>query len=134
MSEDLQKAKDEMLEAGYRCVLRKGEVRLISTERGVKPLLSWIDEGLDLSGYAAADQVVGKAAALLYVLMGVKEIYTRVLSEQAARVFEKYGISAEAGEKVPYIINRAGTGRCPMESAVWETDEPEEAYRILKAK
>ena len=134
MSEDLQKAKDEMLEAGYRCVLRKGEVRLISTERGVKPLLSWIDEGLDLSGYAAADQVVGKAAALLYVLMGVKEIYTRVLSEQAARVFEKNGISFEAGERVPYIINRAGTGRCPMESAVWETDDPEEAYRILKAK
>ena len=134
MSEDLRKARDEMLEAGYRCVLRKGEMRYISTERGVKPLLSWIDEGLDLSGYAAADQVVGKAAALLYVLMGVKEIYTRVLSEQAARVFEKYGISAEAGEKVPYIINRAGTGRCPMESAVWETDEPEEAYRILKAK
>ena len=134
MSEDLRKARDEMLEAGYRCVLRKGEMRYISTERGVKPLLSWIDEGLDLSGYAAADQVVGKAAALLYVLMGVKEIYTRVLSEQAARVFEKYGISAEAGEKGPYIINRAGTGRCPMESAVWETDEPEEAYRILKAK
>ena len=134
MSEDLRKAKDEMLEAGYRCVLRKGEMRYISTERGVKPLLSWIDEDRDLSGYAAADQVVGKAAALLYVLMGVKEIYTRVLSEQAAFVFEKYGISAEAGEKVPYIINRAGTGRCPMESAVWETDEPEEAYRILKAK
>lgn len=48
---------------------------ITSTDNGVKPLLSLIDSGKTLSGYSAADRVVGNGAAYLYVLLGVKSVY-----------------------------------------------------------
>ena len=54
---DTKLAKQDLEEKGYTCVLRKGEETCFSYEHGVKPLLQWIREGKDFSGYGAADQV-----------------------------------------------------------------------------
>ena len=37
-------------------------------------------------------------------------------------------------EKVDAIFNRTNTGFCPMESAVWDIDEPEKAPDAIKKK
>ena len=63
-----------------------------STERGVKPLLDFIENGPNLRGFSAADKIVGKAAALLYVLLGVKEVYAPVMSETALYTLAHNGI------------------------------------------
>ena len=130
----LKAAVEEMKFQGYSCVINGAGGMFTSREKGVKPLMMWIDEGRDFAGYYAADQVVGKAAALLYVKMGVSALYARLLSEKALPVLEANGIVYLAEEMAPYIINRKGDGMCPMEQSVLDTDSPEEAVVALKRK
>lgn len=131
---ELKRAKSLLAEGGWTCVLcREGEI-LTSRERGVAPLLSWLDGGSDLSGFSAADKVVGKAAAFLYVLLGVKEVYAPVMSQPAWDTLEKQGIPPSCDTLAPAIRNRAGTGFCPMETAVREIDDPAEALAAIRAK
>lgn len=121
-------------DGNYTCVLCRGDAIYTSTQRGVKPLLDWLDDGIDVKGFSAADKVVGKAAAFLYVLLGVKEVYACVMSESAIDTFVKNGILPQYDLSVKSIINRAGTGNCPMEEAVKNTDIPEEALTLIKRR
>lgn len=134
MNANLVKAK-ELLEANdYTCVLQKDNTVYTSKERGVKPLLVWVNESKDFTGFCAADKVVGKAAAYLYVLLKVKAVYAKIISVPAAHVLEEHGIEVFFGEKVDAIHNRTNTGFCPMETAVWDIDNPEEALVAIRNK
>ena len=124
-----------MLDEGrYTCVLCKDDMVYTSTERGVKPLLTWYGSGINLKGFYAADKVVGKAAAFLYILLGVAEIYAPVMSEGAIQILENGGIKTECKLSVKEIMNRAGTGRCPMEEAVDGIANAEEALVAIRSK
>ena len=107
---------------------------LYSDSRGIAPIMNFIGEGIDLSGYSVADKVVGKAAALLFVKCGIKSVFAKTLSEMGKEVLELFGIPYEYEVLAEKIINRAGTDICPMEKAVTNTDDPKEAYAILKAE
>lgn len=131
---DLVNARELLAKDGYTCVLCKGERLYTSRERGVKPLLAWWTSGVELHGFAAADKVVGKAAALLYVLLGVSHIHAGVVSLAALQVLERHAISVTYDTQVPAIRNRTDTGFCPMERAVWHCEEPEEAVALLRRK
>lgn len=134
METDLQKARRHLETNQYTCVACMGERIFTTTERGVKPLLAWLDSGIDLTGFSAADRVVGRATAYLYCLLGVKEVYSRVMSRPAAEVLISHGISAQAGLLVSGIMNRRGTGPCPFEAAVMEITDPQEALRAIRAR
>ena len=71
----INRAKEILVENDCTCVIIKGDFCFESKQRGVKPLLELIDAGYDVSCGVAADKVVGKAAAFLYILLGIKEIY-----------------------------------------------------------
>ena len=134
MKTDLQTAIELLTKGEYTCVLCKGDSIFTSTERGVKPLLNWLDNGLAFKDFSAADKVVGKATALLYVLLGVKEVYAPVMSEGAVSVLTENGISVQYDTLAKSIINRAGTGICPMESAVMDISEPQDAVAAIKTR
>ena len=134
MKQDLNNAR-RLLESGdYTCVLCLDENIHTATERGVKPLLNWLDSGLDLQGFSAADRVVGRATAFLYCLLGVKAVYARVMSHPAAEVLTAAGIHNEAGQLVDGIINRRGTGPCPFEAAVMDITDPQDALAAIRKK
>lgn len=128
-----------LMEGGFTCAIfnsvgggEKFDEKMYKSEkRGVAPLLAWLESGEDFHGFSAVDKVVGKAAAFLYVLLGVKNLYAFVLSEEAERVLTTYGIAVEYQEKVPAIRNRTDTGFCPMEQAVWNIDEPKSAHLAI---
>lgn len=134
MKSNWQLAKEVFLQHEYTCVVRKDDMQYTSQARGVKPLMDWIAEGIDLKGFSAADKVVGKATAFLYVLLGVKEVYAPVMSEGAVWVFREYGVTMEAGEIVSAIRNRSNTGFCPMETAVAQCTTPGDAYEVILKK
>ena len=69
-----------------------------------------------LKGATVADKVIGKAAASLLTVAGVKEIYANIISEIAIPVLERNNIKYEYKNKTEYIINNEGTGMCPMEN------------------
>ena len=83
---DLELAKEQLIKDECTCVLRKGDSVYCSHARGVKPLLSLLDSGEDYRGYSAVDKVVGKAAAMLYVLLGVSKVHAFIISEKALEV------------------------------------------------
>lgn len=133
MEKDLEKAIS-LLEGEYTCVLCRGEKVLATTARGVRPLLAWLDGDEDTRHFCAADRVVGRGAAFLYRLLGVKAVYARVMSEPAVQVLREGDILACPQQVVPGIINRKGDGPCPFEAAVLEIREPEEALKAIRTK
>ena len=80
MNADLARARKELTANGLTCSIRKGDTAYSSRERGVKPLLGLLDAGHRLTGYSAADRVVGNGAAFLYVLLDVRAVYAGVMS------------------------------------------------------
>ncbi|MBQ3154985.1 MAG: DUF1893 domain-containing protein [Clostridia bacterium] len=132
MTHDLTRAVALLNEQDYTCVLVKGDTVLTSRERGVKPLMAFLAEGVSLVGFSAADKVVGKATALLYALLGAERVYARVASEPAAEVLRTHGIPLEADTVVPAIRNRTNTGFCPMEQATRDITDPKNAPKAIK--
>lgn len=132
MDHDLSRAI-ELLESGhYTCVLCHGDAVITDHRRGVRPLLQWLDDGPSLQQFYAADKVVGKAAAMLYCLLGVRALYAGVLSRPAQQVLRSHGIEVSCGILVDAIRNRSGTGLCPMEQAVWSLDDPADAPEAIR--
>ena len=134
MEQNLKKALDLLNSGNYTCVACKEEVVYTTTQRGVAPLLNWLDSKTDLKDFSAADRVVGRGAAFLYCLLGVKEVYALVMSRPAAEVLQSHGILADAGTFVESIINRTGTGPCPFEAAVWDITDPALALQAIHRK
>jgi len=134
MTNNLLPAKKKLEEGRYTCVLVKESITYTSMERGVKPLLDWLASDTDLQGFSAADKVIGKAAAFLYALAGVREVYAPVMSEAAIDVLKEYGIKAHHDFVVKGIMNRTKTGMCPMEQAVREISEPEAALTAIRQR
>ena len=85
--------------------------------RGISDLYGLLTEHPDwLRGASVADKVVGKGAASLLILGGVRELFAGVISTSALGLLEDSGISLRFAEKVPYIINCKGDGLCPVEA------------------
>ena len=131
---DLIQAKELLVGGGYTCVLCRGDDVHTATARGVKPLMDWLDSGLELNGFSAADKVVGRATAFLYVLLGVRAVHALVMSSPAMEVLRANGIEAHCDSEVPGIINRRGDGQCPFEEAVLGIGDPLEALSTIRKK
>lgn len=134
INHDLEKAKNHLLSGEYTCVLCQGDVFHTSTFRGVKPLVQWLRSGRDFSRFCAADKVIGRATAFLYLLLGIEHIYAQVISRPALGVFQAHGIHAEYGQLADNIINRRGDGLCPFEAAVLDIQDPQDAYAAILKK
>lgn len=129
---DLELAKRNL--AGHTICLCKDGKLLTSDKRGISPMMDFIEEDRDFEGYSVADKIVGKAAAFLFVLAGVTEVYAEVVSSEGKRVLDEHGIPCSFSVMTENIVNRKGDGICPMESAVNEENDPKKAYALLKAK
>ena len=80
-------------------------------------LVSILKEDKDaLKESIIADKVIGKVAASVMAVAGVKEIYTNTLSKFAIPVLENANIKYSYRVLVDYIKNNDQTGMCPMEN------------------
>ena len=131
---DMKEAVTALTEFSYTCILFHGNAVFYSKDRGVKPLLQFLDSGAELRGFSAADKVVGRATAFLYSALGVTRVHALVLSQPAAEVLESRGIVYSYDLLVPGIRNRENTGPCPMENATANCQTPEEAVFAIRAK
>lgn len=104
---------------------------IISDRKGIGFVASLCGSGKDLSAGAVSDKIVGKAAALLFVLLKVKLVHAETISEGAVKVFQKFGVEFSFDVRTQAIVNRKGDGLCPMENAVKDIDEPEDALRAV---
>lgn len=109
----------------------RGDEVITCTERGIKPLLAWVREGRDLTGFSVADKVVGKAPALLYAVLGPSAVFSPVMSWTGRAVLLAASIATSYDTLVPHIQNRAKSGQCPMDASVTDVFDPYEAVCVL---
>lgn len=131
---DIQKAKKILENGNVTCVLCRGDEIVVSQKAGISPMLDFLADGTDLRGFSAADKIVGRAAAMLFVLAGVCEVYGEVVSRAALPIFEAHSVAYSYGVLTERIINRKGDGLCPMEAAVAEIHDPKLGAETLYAK
>lgn len=122
--------KEILLNDNHTIVIYKNDASVfVSDDRGVVPLMKLLKEDKSqLIDSIVVDKVIGKAAALLMVFAGVKEVFTPTISSPAVEVFKNHDIKITFDSEVDRIINRKGDGLCPMETLCLDTDNPEEAF------
>ena len=130
----LELAKQYLAENGCTCVAFDGTVCLSSVQRGVTPLLQWLDEGVCLGGFAVADKVIGCGAAYLYVKLQAKTIHAQVISRPALQLLQREKCLVTYDRLVDGIRNRDNTGLCPIESAVLSADGVDTAVLRIREK
>lgn len=120
-------------EGAYSCVIRKGaEVRTFH-KRGVADLLFLLENEPEfLLGTFVADKVVGKGAAALMILGGVKRVYTDVISTPALDLFKTYGVEVAFSVVTDRIVNRTKDGLCPVETLCLDLDSPADMLNEIR--
>lgn len=120
-------------EGGYSCVVRNGKDIRTFTKRGVADLFELLTTKPDfLHGSSIADKVIGKGAAALMVKGGVQSVYADVISMPALDLLRSAGIDVRYSEVVSHIINRAGTGICPVEQRCLPLDEVDDMVAAIR--
>ncbi len=137
--QDLSVAQNDLCVAksalsGHSIALCKGSSVIVDDKHGIRPMLDYIAQNVDLSGYSVADIVVGKAVATLFVYSKITAVYARVLSKSAFDYLTEHGVVVEYDTLALNISNRSGDGICPMELCVEDIDDAKEAYIALKNK
>lgn len=124
----------DMLHAGgYSCVIANGDRIRTFTQRGVADLYDLlVQESEFLHGASVADKVIGKAAASLMVLGGVREVYTRTISRPALQLLQEAGVMVTCDEIVDHIINRDRAGWCPLEQASRDLHSAKEIFPVIE--
>lgn len=102
--------------------------------RGVSDLYRLFNTEPDtLRAAQIADKVVGKGAAALMALAKVSDVYADVVSRPALAMLEKYGVRVGYGTLADHIINRSGTGICPLEMRCMACQTAEECLTQIKS-
>lgn len=113
---EIAKERLQKTNASLVVIFKNGEIKEFYNKR-VHDIVSLLKEEKDsLKDAIVADKIIGKVAATLLTLAGVKEIYANTISSYAIPVLEENNIKYECKNKVEYIINNDKTGMCPMEN------------------
>lgn len=121
-------------------ILRREKCSLVVKNHGIvttysKPGVRDLEHLLDhepevLQGAVIADKVIGKAAAAMVVVGGVKALYAEVMSKKAIPFLEEAGIAYTCGTLVDTIKEEGD--RCQLEKITAPATTPEETVALLR--
>jgi hypothetical protein len=132
----LSRYLDELEESGMNLLVYSGgELVFSSDKNGIVPLMDAIDAigGEGLGDLVTADRIVGKAAVLLNVYLGAREVHAMLISTGAKELLSDRGIPFVFREETDAIKMRDGVIFCPFERMVQDVSDPEEAYARIRA-
>lgn len=121
-------------------ILRREKCSLVVKNHGIvttysKPGVRDLEHLLDhdpemLDGATIADKVIGKAAAAMVVVGGVKVLYAEVMSKRAIPFLDEAGIAYSYGTLVDTIKEEGD--RCQLEKITAPATTPEETVALLR--
>ena len=82
---------------------------------------------LDPAALAVRDKIIGRAAALLLIRLGIRNVHAGIMSKLGKEALEKYGVRYECDTLVERID-------CRTEEILAGEFDPEKAYTILKRR
>lgn len=102
-----------------------------SQASAIRPLIRYLREKPDtLEPVTIYDKYVGRAAALLMVLVKPAKVYTPVISEGGAQTLEAHKIPFKADRQVKYLMGLASDEMCRWEKmTIGKT--PDEFWAML---
>ena len=101
--------------------------------RGISDLYDLLTEHPGwLRGASVADKVVGKGAAALLILGGVRERFAGVVSTSALGLLKDSGIPVRFSQEVAHIVNRKGDGVCPVETLCKECTTAAQCLPLIR--
>ncbi|MCM1531175.1 MAG: DUF1893 domain-containing protein [Bacteroides sp.] len=123
---------DLLQQSGFSLAIKnKGKVKTFGG-RGVSDLYRLYTRTPEiLQDAEVADKVVGKAAAALMILGGVRKLSTGTVSRLALDLLKDYPVEVSFRQEVPHIINRNKTGWCPMESRCKDLQTPQACLQAV---
>lgn len=109
-------------------LLHRGRIVFYSQEHWLHPLFDLEDflgtESYPLDEVLLRDKIIGKAAALLIVRLGIRQVEAGLLS--------RLGESTLNANRVQFTFKRSVERiSCQTEELLKDQNDPEEAYRIL---
>lgn len=117
---------------GCSLVVKNHGIITTYSKPGVRDLEHLLDHDPEvLKGATIADKVIGKAAAAIVVVGGVKELYAEVMSKRAIPFLDNAGIAYSYGTLVDTIKEEGG--RCKLEKITAPASTPEETVALLRA-
>jgi hypothetical protein len=131
---DIDMAVELLEKEGLALVIVKdSRVIFTSSGKGIKPLYMAHEEcGNELEGSSVADRVTGRAAAMICAHAKVKQLKTKLISENAINILKETNIIYEYDECTPFIENRDRTGMCPVETLSLKSGDIDELLRGIK--
>lgn len=131
---DIKKAVNELTEELTLVIVKDNKIVISSSDRGIYPLYNTVETmGNDLNGSSLADKVIGKAAAMLAVSVGINDIYGRMMSQSAKDYIMEHGGNPSYEKLVSGILNRTKDGSCPVEAMSMKIDDIDELKSGIKA-
>lgn len=130
----IKEIKDNILSNKCTVVIFDDNEMLFSSHsRGLKPLIEAYDSKLPVGLYAG-DKAVGKAAAQIFHLIGVKYLYAALISKPALDYLKSTDIETEYTEIVDRILSRDKEDLCPMEEIAINSNNDMETLIKVKEK
>ncbi|MCC8071942.1 MAG: DUF1893 domain-containing protein [Bacteroidales bacterium] len=127
--------KERLLDSGCSLVVYSPMTSQVSTyhSRGIADLYELYTSCPEiLQGASIADKVVGKGAAALMILGGVRVVYAQVVSQSAKKLLQEAGVEISFDTVADYIINRQATGMCPVEKLCSQAITAEECLPLIQ--
>ena len=111
-------------------IVKDGKTIFTSSGKGIKPLYTALQEHKNkLEGSSVADRVTGRAAAMICAYAGIKQLKTKLISDNAINILKETNIIYEYNERALFIENRDRTGMCPVETLSLKTENIEELLK-----
>jgi hypothetical protein len=120
------------LKENQTCLVYGPNFRYESEAHGVRPLLELINSKQDLRGFSVVDKVTGKAAAYLYLILGITHVHSLLISDPALTLLEKNHVEVTYDKKISMILNHERTDDCPLEKAVANVGSNDEALLAIR--
>ena len=110
-----------------------GQIIATANGRGIKPLMELCNANIETAkGAVLADKIIGRAASFIAISFGIKAVYGETMSKGAVKLLTEHSVETAYGTLADEIRNRANTDICPMDKAVLEITEVNEAVSRLK--
>lgn len=130
---EISELKDILHKEQCSCVIYNHGNITLCHERGVKDLLHLLESKPEiLADSIIADKVVGKGAAALMISGKVKALYADVISDPAYSLLATAHVQVFYNSRVSNIVNRAGTGICPVEDLCKDCKTAADCLPLIK--
>lgn len=129
---NIDKAKEIFAQSECSFVLVNNDNIITNNDKGLKPIVDLIDSGEDYSEYAICDKITGRAAAFLYVLLGIENVHAKKMAKLAIQILDRAEIEYSYDELIETVLDENMDEIDPVELSVLRSGSAVQAIEDIK--